>query len=83
MTTHRATLSDTRLLLSKVPEVTAYFWIIKVFCTTVGEAAADFLNISVNLGLTGTSIATGMLLAIVLAAQFARNRYTPRGTGRP
>jgi uncharacterized membrane-anchored protein len=77
MTTHRATPSGTRLLLSKVPEVTAYFWIIKVLCTTVGEAAADFLNVSVNLGLTGTSIATGLLLVIVLAAQFAANRYTP------
>ena len=77
MTTHRATPSGTRLVLSKVPEVTAYFWIIKVLCTTVGEAAADFLNVSVNLGLTGTSIATGLLLVIVLAAQFAANRYTP------
>ena len=77
MTTHRATPSGTRLVLSKVPEVTAYFWIIKVLCTTVGEAAADFLNVSVNLGLAGTSIATGLLLVIVLAAQFAANRYTP------
>src|SRR5689334_3900238 len=76
MTTHRAP-ADTRLLMSKVPEVTAYFWIIKVLCTTVGEAAADFLNISVNLGLTGTSVATGLLLVIVLAAQFAADRYVP------
>lgn len=36
-------------MLNKVPEVTIYFWIIKVLCTTVGETAADFLN--VNLGL--------------------------------
>src|SRR5690349_8970530 len=77
MTTHRATHSGTRLLLSKVPEVTAYFWIIKVLCTTVGESAADFLNVNVDLGLTGTSIATGVLLVIVLAAQFAADRYTP------
>jgi uncharacterized membrane-anchored protein len=62
---------------SKVPEVTAYFWIIKVLCTTVGESAADFLNVNVNLGLTGTSIATGPLLVIVLVAQFAADRYTP------
>ena len=77
MTTHRATRPDTRHLLSKVPEVTAYFWIIKVLCTTVGESAADFLNVSVNLGLTGTSVATGLLLAVVLAAQFAADRYRP------
>ena len=77
MTTHRAAAPGTRLVLSKVPEVTAYFWIIKVLCTTVGESAADFLNVNVNLGLTGTSIATGLLLVIVLVAQFAADRYTP------
>ena len=76
MTTHRAPTVD-GLRLSKVPEVTAYFWIIKVLCTTVGESAADFLNVNVNLGLTGTSVATGLLLVIVLVAQFAANRYTP------
>jgi uncharacterized membrane-anchored protein len=76
MTTHRATSSGS-LLMSKVPEVTAYFWIIKVLCTTVGESAADFLNVNVNLGLTGTSIATGVLLVVVLAAQFAADRYVP------
>ncbi|MGW3248082.1 hypothetical protein ACWDAS_36810, partial [Streptomyces sp. NPDC001070] len=29
---------------NKVPEVTVYFWVIKVLCTTVGETAADLLN---------------------------------------
>ena len=77
MTTHHAASPGTRLILSKVPEITAYFWIIKVLCTTVGESAADFLNVNVNLGLTGTSVATGVLLVIVLALQFAADRYTP------
>ena len=31
-------------MLNKVPEVTLYFWVIKVLCTTVGETAADYLN---------------------------------------
>jgi len=30
-------------MLNKVPEVTFYFWVIKVFCTTVGETASDYL----------------------------------------
>jgi len=34
----------TGLLLNKVPEVTIYFWLIKVLSTTVGETAADFLR---------------------------------------
>jgi uncharacterized membrane-anchored protein len=33
-----------RQMLNKVPEVTIFFWIIKILATTVGETAADFLN---------------------------------------
>lgn len=76
MTTHR-TLLPSRQFLSKVPEVTLYFWIVKVLCTTVGESAADFLNINLNFGLTGTSVVTGVLLIIALVLQFGANRYIP------
>ena len=62
---------------NKVPEVTAYFWIIKVLCTTMGETAADYLNVNLNFGLTGTSIVTGVLLVIALFLQFRSRRYTP------
>ena len=78
MATHRADASANRMLLSKVPEVTAYFWIIKVLCTTVGETAADFLNVNLDFGLTGTSIATGVLLVVALAVQFARRPLRAR-----
>ncbi|WP_349632339.1 hypothetical protein [Gordonia sp. L191] len=30
----------TRYAVSKVPEVTIYFWVIKILATTVGETAA-------------------------------------------
>ena len=33
-----------RLMLNKVPEVTVYFWVIKILCTTVGESFADYIN---------------------------------------
>ncbi len=36
--------SGLRGMLNKVPEVTLYFWIIKILCTTVGETFADYLN---------------------------------------
>ena len=64
-------------LLNKVPEVTLYFWIIKVLCTTVGETAADYLNTSLNFGLTGTSVAMGALLLAVLYFQIKGRRYVP------
>jgi uncharacterized membrane-anchored protein len=69
--------SDVKTLLNKVPEITLYFWIIKILCTTVGETAADFLNINLNFGLTGTSIVTGILLAVALFFQFRSSRYIP------
>jgi len=61
--------------MNKVPEVTIFFWIIKILCTTVGESAADFLNYNLNWGLTLTSVATGVLLAIVLTLQMSLRRY--------
>src|SRR5579872_4896000 len=64
-------------MLNKVPEVTIFFWIIKILCTTVGETAADFLNVNLNLGLTGTSIVTGVLLVIALVFQFRSKKYVP------
>ena len=66
-----------RKMLNKVPEITLWFWFIKVMCTTVGETAADFLNVNLNFGLTGTSIVTGILLAIALVFQFRAKKYIP------
>ena len=64
-----------REMLNKVPEITLYFWIVKILCTTVGETGADFLNSSLNFGLTNTTYIAGVLLAIVLAVQFKLKRY--------
>lgn len=64
-------------LINKVPEVTLFFWIIKVLCTTVGETFADFLNVNLNFGLTITSIVMGVLLVISLFFQFKAKKYIP------
>lgn len=69
--------SFAREMLNKVPEITVYFWIIKVLCTTVGETAADFLNTNLHLGLTGTSLVMGTLLLIAVAVQLRARRYVP------
>src|SRR5580765_3288139 len=79
VTTHRQMSPPRapRVLLNKVPQLTIYFWVIKVLCTTVGETAADFLNVNLGFGLTGTSVVTGALLAVALIVQFRADRYTP------
>jgi uncharacterized membrane-anchored protein len=64
-------------MLNKVPEITLYFWVIKILCTTVGETFADNLNENLGLGLTNTSYITGAVLIAVLVAQFRSRRYIP------
>ncbi len=64
-----------RRLLNKVPEVTLFFWVIKIMCTTIGETAADYLNENLGFGLTNTTYVTGALLAVLLLVQFRARRY--------
>lgn len=66
-----------KILLSKVPEVTIFFWIIKVLCTTVGETFADFLNFNLGFGLTLTTIIMGIAFFLVLFFQFRASKYVP------
>ena len=66
-----------RQMLNKVPEITLYFWVIKVLCTTVGETAADYLNSNLGLGLSGTSYVMSAVLIVALVFQFAARRYRP------
>ena len=63
--------------LNKVPEVTLYFWIIKIMATTVGETAADFLNVDLSFGLTGTSLVMAGLLSVFLFMQMRAQKYVP------
>ena len=74
-TTESTRVSD--LLYSKVPQITVAFWVIKVFSTTVGETAADYLNDTLGFGLTVTSIVTGVVFLIALGVQFWTRRYVP------
>jgi uncharacterized membrane-anchored protein len=66
-----------RQMLNKVPEVTIYFWIIKILCTTVGETAADLMNEELGLGLTNTTYVMSAALIAILIAQFRSRKYIP------
>jgi uncharacterized membrane-anchored protein len=66
-----------RRMLNKVPEVTLYFWIIKILCTTVGETAADLMNEELGLGLTNTTYIMSAALFAILIAQFRSRKYIP------
>jgi uncharacterized membrane-anchored protein len=66
-----------RTMLNKVPEVTLFFWIIKVLCTTIGETAADYLNDNLGFGLSNTTYVAAAVLAVLLLIQFRLRRYVP------
>lgn len=71
----RQRIEGNRQTLSKVPEVTAYFWIVKALTTAMGESTSDFLvhtlvpEIAVVLG--------GIAFCIALYLQFVKDRYVP------
>ncbi len=52
-------------ILTKVPEVTLIFWIIKILATTLGETGGDTLSMSMNLGYL---VSTGIFAVIFIAA---------------
>ncbi|HXG77766.1 MAG TPA: hypothetical protein VNJ31_00315 [Methyloceanibacter sp.] len=63
--------------LSKVPEVTLGFWIIKILATTLGETAGDTVTMTMNLGyLAGTAIFL-ILLVVLVALQIAARKFHP------
>ncbi len=63
--------------VSKVPEVTSGFWIVKILATTLGETGGDAVTMSMNLGyLVGTAIFAAIFVAAV-AAQMAAKRFHP------
>ena len=77
MDTIRTKPSTAREMLNKVPEVTLWFWVIKIMATTVGETAADYLATNLNLGLTNTTFVMSALLITVLVFQFRARLYRP------
>lgn len=63
--------------LSKVPEITLVFWIVKIAATTLGETAGDAVSMSMNLGyLLGTGIFAAIFL-IAVAAQINAKKFYP------
>lgn len=69
--------SDASPRFSKVPEVTIFFWIIKVMATTVGETAAGLFNVNQGFGLAGTAWATSAVLLVLLTLQLKVRKYVP------
>ena len=76
-TTKSGAVKTGRVMLSKVPEITVWFWVIKILCTTVGESFADWINMTLGLGLNGTALIFTVVFAAVLGWQLRLRRYVP------
>jgi uncharacterized membrane-anchored protein len=64
-------------MLNKVPEVTIWFWVIKILCTTVGESFADWINMKLGVGLVNTALIFTAVFVVVLGVQLRLKRYVP------
>ena len=67
----------TKEILGKVPEVTVWFWIVKIAATTLGETGGDAVTMSMNLGY---AVGTAIFLAVfvlAVACQVAADRFRP------
>lgn len=73
-----ATTEPTKAVVyNRVPSVTADFWLIKLMAVTMGETAADYLNVKMGFGLSATSLIMSAVLLGALIWQFAQKRYVP------
>ena len=68
-------------MLNKVPEVTLYFWVIKILCTTVGETAADYLSHHLGLSLTVMTFVMSGILAVALSSSSGSAATSLASTG--
>jgi uncharacterized membrane-anchored protein len=64
-------------LLNRVARLGVLFWVIKIFSTTVGETAADYVSTNLNLGLTLTTIVMGVVTILVVIWNFKQKKYFP------
>ncbi|MDR3470391.1 MAG: hypothetical protein P4M09_01640 [Devosia sp.] len=69
--------AGSNVIYNRVPRVTPDFWLIKLMAVTMGETAADYLNVQVGLGLANTSLIMSAVLAVALFWQFTQKRYIP------
>jgi len=65
------------IILSKVPQVTAAFWLVKILATTLGETGGDALSMTLNLGYGLSSLIFLGFFAVTLGAQMRTTRYHP------
>jgi uncharacterized membrane-anchored protein len=63
--------------MSKLPQITAAFWVMKICATTLGETAGDLVSMTLNLGYAASSLLLLAVFVATLTAQLASDKYHP------
>lgn len=63
--------------ISKVPEITLAFWVIKILATTLGETGGDAVSMSMELGYLVSTAIFAVIFFVSVSAQIAANSYNP------
>src|SRR5689334_12329053 len=69
--------SETQDAVSKVPEVTLIFWIIKILATTLGETGGDAVSMSMNLGYLVSTAIFALLFLVMVIVQIVAKKFHP------
>ena len=77
MTTQTRTTDLIGEALSKAPQATLMFWLVKICATTVGETGGDAVSMSLNLGYAVATLIFLAFFAVTLATQISVKRYHP------
>lgn len=62
---------------SKLPTITASFWVMKIAATTLGETAGDLLSMTLRVGYAVSSLVLISAFLVSLVSQLASRRYRP------
>lgn len=63
--------------LSKVPEVTLIFWVIKILATTLGETGGDAVSMSMDLGYLVSTLIFAVIFLVAVFAQIKSQQFHP------
>jgi uncharacterized membrane-anchored protein len=63
--------------MNKLPQITAFFWIMKICATTLGETAGDLLSMTLNIGYAASSVLLIIVFLVTLTTQLFSKSYNP------
>ncbi len=69
--------TETKELISKVPQVTLIFWIVKILATTLGETGGDALSMSLDLGYLLSTVIFGLIFIAAVFVQIKATKFHP------